>query len=413
MSIPRSTWALALACALSLWLAVIAIPNASAQTESILYSFNSKGAGDFPYSDLIMDSAGNLYGMTASGGEHDLGTAFELSPASGGGWTIKVLHAFGASSTDGGEPLSGLTMDSSGNLYGATAYGGTGNFGVIFQLRPNSNGTWSEKILHTFANNGKDGIYPGSNLTLDSAGNLYGTTWQGGTQNGGTVFELSPHAGSWEERVIYSFPNPDKSSSFVSNPVTFDSAGNLYGTTIIGGPSNDGFVFKLTPATSGPWTVKQLYAFTKTDSGPLTPLSGVILDSAGNLYGTTAQGGTGSVGTVYELSPATGGVYTEQIIWNFPSDCSTGCDPVSGLIIDSEGNLYGTGQSGGTNNGGTVFELSPSGATWIQTVLHNFGGSGDGTLPRAGLVRDSSGNLYGTTNDGGASAGGIAFEVNP
>jgi uncharacterized repeat protein (TIGR03803 family) len=394
--------------------AIFATPHALAQTESVLYNFTTAAVGDTPYSDLIMDSAGNLYGMTCSGGPHGLGTVFELTPVSGAGWTVKMLHAFGASSSDGAEPLSGLTMDASGNVYGATAYGGTENFGTIFQLRPNANGDWGEMILHNFTNNGKDGLYPGSNLTLDSAGNLYGTTWQGGTQNGGTVFELTPHSGNWAEKVIYSLPNPRKSSNFSSEPVTLDSAGNLYGTTIIGGPSNGGFVFKLTPTGTGHWTTKKLYAFGKTGSGPYTPLSGVIFDSAGNLYGTTAQGGISNTGTVYELSPSLDGTYTEQTIWEFPYNCPTGCDPVSGLIIDSAGNLYGTGQSGGTYNSGTVFELSPSAGAWTETVLHNFlGDSGDGLFPKAGLLRDSSGNLYGTTIDGGSHSVGVVFEVIP
>lgn len=414
MMIFRERPILVLAIALFMALTMTVLPNATAQTETVLYNFTSSGAGDSPYSDLIMDSAGNLYGMTCSGGAHDLGTVFELSPASGGGWTVKILHAFGATSTDGGEPLAGLTMDSTGNLYGATAYGGTGNFGVIFQLRPNANGGWSEKILHTFTNNGKDGLYPGSNLTLDSAGNLYGTTWQGGAHNGGTVFKLVPTtSGSWLEKILSSLPNPNNVSNFNSEPVIFDSAGNLYGTTLIGGPSNAGFVFELIPTTSGPWTAKQLYAFSKSGSGPYTPVSGVIFDSAGNLYGTTAQGGTGSTGTVYELSPSSGGTWTEQTIWNFPSTCSSGCDPVSGLIIDSAGNLYGTGQSGGTYNRGSVFELSPIAGGWTETELHDFGGPGDGSYPKDGLLRDSSGNLYGTTNSGGSKNEGTVFEVTP
>jgi uncharacterized repeat protein (TIGR03803 family) len=413
MSNTRRVISLRLTWTLCLLAGAIAAQAAGAQTESILYDFTGVGAGDTPYAGVIMDSAGNLYGITCSGGAHDLGTAFELSPETGGGWTVKVLHAFGGTSTDGGEALSGLTLDTAGNLYGATAYGGPENFGIVFQLRPNTNGSWSEKILHTFTNNGKDGLYPGSSLTFDSAGNLYGTTWEGGTQNGGTVFELSPHAGNYSEKILYSLPNPKKSDKFTSNPLTFDSAGNLYGVTSLGGPNNLGFVFKLTPSTSGPWTATQIYAFSETGSGPYSPLSGVVFDAAGNLYGTSELGGTFGNGTVYELLPATGGGWTEQVLLSFDSSCSTGCEPTSGVILDSAGNLYGAAQSGGPYNGGTVYELSPTGTTWTQTVLYNLGSGTDGKFPYATLWRDSSGNLYDTTRAGGTKSEGTVFEITP
>lgn len=388
--------------------------SAAAQTENILYNFaSSKGdvPGYYPWSDLVIDSDGNIYGMTSDGGVHGSGTVFELSPASGGGWTTKVLHAFGAF-PDGGEALSGPTMDSAGNLYGATAYGGSGNFGIIFQLVPNENGSWSEKILHTFVDNGKDGLLPTSDVTLDAAGNVYGTTSAGGAENAGIVFELSPHSGSWTEKVLYTLPNPQHSSN-ASQPVTFDSAGNLYGVTLVGGSANEGFVFELTPTASGPWKAREIYTFGDSGAAPNTPLSSVIFDAAGNLYGSTYRGGTGNVGVVYELSPTAGGGWSEQTIYSFPSACSTGCQPNGRLIFDPSGNLYGAALQGGQYERGGVFELSPSAGTWTENALHQFGGADDGIFPRAGLLRDSLGNLYGTTNEGGTDDGGILFEITP
>jgi uncharacterized repeat protein (TIGR03803 family) len=394
-------------------LALFAQP-ASAQTESVLYTFlNSSGVGGGPYTGLIADSAGNLYG--AARNDTQTGVAYELIPSSGGGWTLKILHEF--TTSDGGNPSTGFTMDTAGNLYGADLNGGNG-YGAIFELKQISTGAWKVKILYKFVNNGTDGHYPGATLTMDAAGNLYGTTQEGGLKNVGVVFELTPYAGGrgWSEKVLYSLPYKQKHWSDLNFPVTLDSAGNLYGVTNTGGAYDGGYVFKLSPTSKGPWTLTTLYSFGLYPPGPAAPWSGVVFDSAGNLYGVTAGGGTGGVGTVYQLSPSSssGGVWTERDIVEFPSSCSPTCKPESGITIDSAGNIFGTG-IGGAFSFGSAYEVSPNGdGTWTLTDLHDFGSGTDGAYPGSGVLLDLSGKLYGTTTEGGGTKGrGTVFEITP
>jgi uncharacterized repeat protein (TIGR03803 family) len=287
---------------------------------------------------------------------------FELSPKHGGGWTETVIHSFGNGS-DGTNPLGGVIFDGAGNLYGTTSAGGIHGGGTVFELSPKDGGGWTETVIHSFGN-GNDGVQPSyENLIFDAAGNLYGTTFEGGIHGVGTVFELSPRPSSgWTEVVLHSFNFNSSDGAGPEAGLIFDSNGNLYGTTAYGGihdscPENCGTVFELSPKTGG-WTEKILHSFGSGTDG-VNPVAALILDEAGNLYSTTAQGGIHTYGTVFEMLPKEGGGWTETVLHSFgnPND---GVAPLAGLIADEAGNLYGTTNSGGIhNNRGTVFEITP------------------------------------------------------
>jgi uncharacterized repeat protein (TIGR03803 family) len=395
--------------------------GAFAATERVLHSFDLSDGAE-PYSGLIFDSQGNLYGTSFTGGSgKGQGTVFELSPASGGNWTETVLHSFTGGS-DGGNPFAGVIFDAQGNIYGTTENGGTNGFGVVFKLIPESGGTWTETVLHSFTG-GTDGQYPDSLLVFDSAGNLYGTTFGGGAPSGlGTVFKLRPVGGNWKENVVHRF----KGGSDGAYPfgVVFDTAGNLYGATEQGGSSacenlGCGTVFKMTPNADGTWAEHVLHRL-KGGSGGEAPQDGPIRDLAGNLYGTTEFGGGSGCGglgcgTVFELSPLSDGSWKAQVIYRF--DDTDGARPFAGLALDAAEHLYGTTGYGGSGCGcGTVFELKPTGTggRWKENVLHRFNPKqGDGSEPSAGPILDAEGNVYGTTFGGGAYTFGVVFEVIP
>jgi len=415
-------------------------------TEKVLYSFGATSTdGGVPIAGLISDSAGNLYGTTEYGGTHSItyagvtspaGTVFELSPATGGGWTKKTLYNFGATSTDAAHPLAGLVLDSKGNLYGTTYQGGTWGLGTVFELSPATGGTWTEKVLHNFGGTLTDGEVPESNLILDSAGNLYGTTeaggaydtTYGGASNGfGTVFEMSPGTGgAWTEKVLYSFSYLSQTDGYYPMAgLVFDSKGNLYGTTSDGGTGQDleggGTVFELTPTGGGGYTEKVLYSFGGGSTNGYRVLGGVVLDAAGNIYGTATAGGNGFDldGTVFELSPVGGG-WAETVLHSFGAYETDGINPRAGLVFDAAGDLYGTTWGGGVNGYGTAFKLAAqTGGGWTESVVHSFNlSTTDGANPWAGLILDASGNLYGTTAFGGAHGptnngyvGGTVFEI--
>jgi uncharacterized repeat protein (TIGR03803 family) len=419
MTSKRNTPATRIPTASVLFLSVFAVLIAFATStpviaqETVLYNFSSNG-GD-PYAGLTFDASGNLYGTT------EFGTVFKLTPRAGGGWTEAVLYTFnGAGDAD---LYAGLILDASGNLYGTEYFGGTYGWGFVFELTPaKGGGTWTEKTLHSFSANGTDGTSPSAGLIFDTVGNLYGTTQSGGANGGGTVFELSPSDhGSWGEKILYNFIYNGTGAYEPVAGLIFDASGNLYGTTLQGGTygaGNDhtgGTVFELTPSADGSWTETVLYNFDESGSGPYGPGAVLVLDPAGNLYSTTPDGGTyNSSGTVFELSPQAGGSWTETTLHSFGNG-SDGLNPFDGLVLDASGNLYGTTWQGGAYGKGTAFELMPeAGGAWEEKVLYSFGGSGtDGKNPSGGLIFDASGNLYGTTQGGGAYGGGTVFEINP
>jgi uncharacterized repeat protein (TIGR03803 family) len=430
----RHTIGLALGWAIFVMAAVMTGTRADAQTEKVLYSFDDLGKGGYlPQSGLVLDPSGNLYGTTTFGGDLTLcggsgcGTVFELTKG-GGTWTMTVLHSFGGG-TDGAEPYAGLAFGASGNLYGTTEYGGSGTCsigsaagcGTVFELSPKAGGGWTEKILHSFNDNGTDGYDPAGGVTLDATGDLYGTTIYGGAGGFGTVFKLSPTAeGNWTEAILHGFTGGNDGRAPTASLI-FDASGDLYGTTYGGGSYQWGTVFELTPAAGGKWKESVLHSFNDNGSDGAGPFAGLIFDASGNLYSSTLYGGSEACsnsdgcGTVFELSPKGSGEWTEKILQSFTTY------PYAGVIVDAAGNLYGTtyegglGPCGGGGGCGTVFELSPEvGGGWTQRILHSFGViEGDGAYTFAGLTFDSSGNLYGTTWAGGAHNYGAVFEVSP
>ena len=323
-----------------------------------------------------------------------------------------MLYSFTGTTGDGLTPMSGLIFDDSGNLYGTTSNGGNPacfNYypcGTVFELSPSVNGTWKETVIHTFG--GGDGNVPFASLIFDKEGNLYGTTLGGGSASSGTVFKLMPGSRGWTESVLYSF-GTDAGNPYAS--LVFDKEGNLYGTT----PWN---VFKLTNGSNG-WTETVLYAFSVSDG--YNSRAPVIFDKEGSLYGTTLEGGIYSAGTVFKLTPGSGGVWTATVLHNFIGVNGDGAYPEAGLVFDNLGNLYGTTTVGGINGGacnglgcGTAFQLKPSaGGQWDERILHRFTGDVDGGQPYASFMLDAAGNLYGTTSSGGTADQGTVFEIKP
>jgi uncharacterized repeat protein (TIGR03803 family) len=367
-------------------------------TEKVLYSFQGGSDGEQPVAGLRFDSAGNLYGTASFGGLFSYGIVFELTPAASGEWTESILHAFG-SVNDGRSPTTPLVFDSVGNLYGTTEYGGSSSNGIVFELTPGSQQSWSETILHNFAGN-TDGSVPIGPLSFDGAGNLYGTTVSGGAPGGaGTVFELEPNGnGTWSERVLHSF-GATSTDGLNPNGVVFDSAGNLDGSTGGGGSAGYGTVFQLAAGSGWPETI--LYSFTGPSDGGYS--TAVILDSAGNIYGTSKYGGLAGVGAVFKLSLSSGSWKNKVIYW-FPG--GAGYDPRANLIADSAGNFYGTTGNGGLYQSGAIFKLSPkSGGGWTESLIYSFKGATDGAYPEGSLAFDAAGNLYGATGAGGTTAG--------
>jgi uncharacterized repeat protein (TIGR03803 family) len=387
--------------------------NSLAQTETVLHSFTGTD-GTGPVLGLVFDHAGNLYGVTTEGGASNNGTVFELSQGSNGTWSVTTLHSF-----DGGKggstPLGGLVFDNSGNLYGTTKLGGSAGFGLVFRLSK-SGSAWTETVMHNFSAGG-DGRYPSGNLVFDTAGNLYGTTQGGGAfsngteYSGGTAYQVSPKSGGgWTEKVMHSFGNGTDGVSPRAN-LTLDKAGNLFGTAIKGGTNNQGMVFELSPS-GGSWNETMVYSFNSSNgSDGWYPQGGLIFDKAGNLFGTTLFGGPGlGGGAIFELSPQTGGGWSETSIFGFFGPNRSPQFPFSNLAFDSAGNLYGTTLKWH----GSVFKLSPlGGGIWNETQIYNFDGS-HGSAPAIGaLVFDSSGNLYGATQNGGANEDGTVFKITP
>ena len=327
-------------------------------SETVLHAFNGKDGAN-PQGRLVWDSAGNLYGTTISGGYSGgtgLGVVFRLSPGSDGKWNETVLHRF--TLVDGSFPYAGLIIDSAGNLYGTTLSGGSARWGTVFEISPALDGTWKYKVLHSFT--GRDGAQPAGSLVFDSKGNLYGTTSFSQSNSGewGTVFELSPTSGGqWKETVLHTFHSTGRREKQGYSPRTeliFDAAGNLYGTTNEGGMLG-GVVFELSSGSNGKWKEKVLHSFTGEDG--YNPSSGLSFDTAGNLYGTTQLGGKWDLGVVFELTPSSGGIWKENVLHRFTGLRDGGLS-TGGLLLDLRDNLYGTTVGGGTHHQGVVFEIT-------------------------------------------------------
>jgi len=382
----------------------------------VLFSFtNLKGA--FPYAGLIADDSGNLYGATTGGGANGSGVVFELSPPAAGDkhWSETVLRSF--NQTHGNNAVGDVIADGAGNFYGTTVHGGANDQGVVFELSPPKGGrkAWTETVLRSFG--GPDGEAPEAGLITDGAGNLYGTTSRGGAVGDGVVFELSPPKTgkkTWTETVLQSFRGADGQGPYGS--LLADGAGNLYGATQFGGANGGGVVFELSPPAGGrtAWTETVLKNFAGGRHG-YSSNGGLVSDAAGNLYGTAAEDGANGDGVVFELSPPGVGKksWSETVLQSF--DGPDGSRPAAGLILDGAGNLFGTTQEGGASGVGVVFELSPPKVgrkAWTETVLQSFNGT-NGEYPAAGLIADGAGAFYGVTENGGSNGCGVVFKLTP
>lgn len=387
---------------------------ALAGRESLIELFNGKDGGQST-ANLIRDAAGNFYGTATSGGAGNSGVVFELSPQTGGKWKKRVIFSFDGFK-GGKSPFAGLTFDANGNLYGTTADGGdpacsasVGSCGIVFELA-RSGSKWKETVLHAF--DGNDGAYPVSGVTLDKSGDVFGATEQGGGTTSycgggcGVAYELTRNTkGKWNESVLHIFnPFQPPDGQFPESRLIMDAKGNLFGTTFEGeGPTTSGCVYELTPGSNGKWTETVIAGFTPgASSNGQFPSGDLLIDSHGDLLGTTSEGGayvSESGGVIYMLAA---GTWSEHVIFSF-NDLSEGLEPQGGVILDSAGNMYGTTEFGGslgcpnaTTGCGNVFKLT-KGGTESSVALN----AADGYHPVAGLAFDAKGNLYGTTRDGG------------
>jgi uncharacterized repeat protein (TIGR03803 family) len=384
------------------------VTEASAGTLKVLHNFN--GTDGSQPAGVVLDASGNLYGVATLGGIRGFGLAFELTPTASGHWNEKALIQF--NKTTGMYP-NPMVFDSVGNLYGTLKRINPHGTGAVFELSPTTDGQWDEKILNIMDNS--EGADLPWSVTFDASGNIFSMADSGGKHDGGTIFELSPTTdGNWQETTLESFTLKD--GAYPAGNAVFDAAGNLYGATELGGDFNAGTVFELSPSPGGTWTYTVLYSFTGKADG-YDPSSSVIFDAAGNLYGTTIEGGAFGDGTVFELSPNPDGTWTETVLYSFQGGLDGSFPSSSTLTFDKAGNLYGEAFGGGNDRCpggcGVVFELSPTGGgSWTESVPGWFNGT-DGWSPWQSLVFDADGNLYGTTQDGGAYGDGVVFELKP
>jgi len=391
---------------------LVLAPDAGAQSKyKILHGFAGGQDGGYPEASLILDRAANLYGTTNGGtGSGDYGTVLKLTPNSDGSRTETVLYNF-TGGNDGAQPAAGLIFDQAGNLYGTASQGGLYSNGVVYQLTPSKTG-YTESVLYSFAG-GHDGATPLCTLIFDSSGNLYGTTNSSGAYGYGTVFELTPHSdGKWTIKTLYDFVGGEAGGSPDSGLV-LDTQGNLYGITTQGGDDNVGVVYRLKPSNFF-WTISVLHSFTGGNDGGRPQRGSLIFDNSGNLYGTTLSGGHYQYGTVFKLTP-TAAKWKETVLHNFAN--RDGAFPSGTLVFSPEGDIYGTTQAGGDltcqrNNGcGVVFKLSlNSNGEWHESVLHRFLDL-PGAGPVAGVIFDATGNLYGTTSSFSQDFFGAVFEI--
>jgi uncharacterized repeat protein (TIGR03803 family) len=382
----------------------------------VIYSFGGGADGEYSSTDLIMDSAGNLYGTTVQGGKGG-GTAFQLTP-SATGWKHHVLYQF-TGGADGGEPYGGLTLDTWGNLYGTAVVGGTGGScvesgcGVVFKISK-SGGKWSQSVIYNFTG-GKDGYGPGGGLTLGHDGSLFGMTPTGGAKALGVVFQLRPGPGSgaWILTVIHTFTGGKDGATGSAGRLLLDRVGALWGVATVGGTHGKGVAFKLSAGPSGSWKLRPIYQFKgQPDAG--FPYGGLVADPSGNLYGTTYYDGANNLGAVYQLSHHPGAPWTEQVLYSFKGG-SDGEKSISTLARDAAGNLYGTTSEGGAGGCGcgVIFKVAPSPSGWTESVAYRFRNSPDGAFAYNGMVADGAGNYYGATVHGGSGGDGVIYKFTP
>jgi uncharacterized repeat protein (TIGR03803 family) len=377
----------------------------------VVHNFTGGNDGGVPFNGFTVAESGGgsshisaplpgrttFYGTASSGGASNYGIVFSMNTSG----EETVLHNF-SGGTDGATPYGNLAIDKSGNLYGTTTAGGASGVGTVFEVSGST-----ETVLYSFSG-GTDGADPVAGLIQDGTGNLYGTTSQGGANGNGTVFELAApktKGDNWTESVLYSFGTGSDGSDPVGG-LSFDSSGNLYGTTSAGGAYGFGTVFQLVPGAS--WTENILYNFQNANDGAV-PYAGLVSDKAGNFYGAATEGGANGGGTVFELTSSKGN-WTFNVLYSEPGWGISGS--FRNVVLDASGNLYATTHCDGAYNSGTVYELTPSGGTWTYTLLYTFTGGTDGLYSVSNLVLNQ-GKLYGTTLYGGANGNGVVYEVTP
>jgi uncharacterized repeat protein (TIGR03803 family) len=394
--LPRFLSPLRLVLVIAVLLSIVTLPRTQAQTFSVIHNFTGSDGGN-PLNGLFLNSKGAMYGTTSTGGAYGSGVVFRVAPK--GAETLLYTFTGGA---DGGSPQSFLIEDTAGNLYGTTNSGGASGAGTVFKI----SGT-KETVLYSFGAQSNDGSTPEAGLVMDASGNLYGTTTQGGLHSGGTVFKLVPaESGSWTENILYNFGNGTDGATPVAG-VTFDASGNLYGTTSAGGAHGYGRVFELSAANS--WAETVIHDFANQDDGA-TPYAGLVAGPSGVFYGAATDGGSNGGGTVFELTPS-GGSWNFSVIYSVPGWGISGT--FRNVLVDSKGTIYGTTHCDGADTMGTVYQLVPSGGSWNYTLLYTFdNATTDGYYVFSNLVlRD--GKLYGTASTGGSDNGGVIFEVTP
>jgi uncharacterized repeat protein (TIGR03803 family) len=387
-----------------------AVAAGAGGTVNVIYSFAGDEDGEYADTDLETDGAGNIYGTTVLGGDFGSGTVFQLSPTSDG-WVHNVLYSF-TGSADGGEPYKGVTLDRHGNLYGTAVTGGSGSCeggcGVVYKLT-NSNGNWTQTVIHAFTG-GDDGSGPGARVTVDRSGNVYGMTPTAGANGLGTIYKIHPHRGAWEFQVIHTFTGGADGSSGSAGRMVLRH-GRLFGAATTGGNYASGVVFELTPTPVGEWDFRTLYSFRGQPDGSF-PYGALLHTASGKVYGTTYYGGMNGIGTVYELSPRPVGEWDERVLYSFQTG-NDGNSPISNLVFDQAGNLFGTTSEGGSGSG-TIFKLAPIGGDqWVENVAHPFEGPPDGAFPYNGMVVDRMGHYYGATVHGGQDGEGAVYEFVP
>ena len=374
---------------------------AQAQTFQVIHTFTGPD-GAIPKAGVTLDRGGKIYGTTYAGHEGTgWGGVFQMRQHNGV-WIFGTLQIFD------GQPLDRVVFGPNGTLYGTSPSNLVSyHDGYIFNLRPPLNVcttvmcNWNATVLYGFSGGGDGATPKGAALVFDHAGNMYGTTTAGGSGNG-VVYQLTP---AGVQTPLYAFGgSPDGATPY--SGVIFDNAGNIYGVTTAGGASGNGAVYELSP-NGGGYSEQVIYSFTGGNDGS-NPIGGLVVDNAGNLYGTTATGGTGGGGTVFELSP-NGSNWNYSLLYSFSGGAS--CGPWAELTFDSASNLYGTTQCDGATGNGNVFKLTNSGGSFSYSSIYDFSGGNDGKRPYSTVAFDAAGNMYGTTSLGGANLSGVVWEI--
>jgi len=376
-------------------------------TQGVVYAFTGGVDGGDAATSVTFDTAGHAYVTAVTGGADGCGTVDRLTPGRGP-WSSHTLWTF-TCGADGKNPYGGVTLDAAGNVYGTTVAGGNGGAcagdgcGVVYRIGLRG----GERVLYDFKG-GRDGFGPGGPVVFDAHGDLFGATPDGGLHGDGVVYELTPRPyGPWRLHVVHAFRGLDDGSSGFLGRLHIDGVGDIFGVAELGGAHQAGTVFEVIPGTNGTWTFVPLHEFVGTPDGAF-PYGGVIADPRGDLFGTTYYGGTTGNGAVFELRRHPDGKYDEHVLYGFANG-SDGANPTSALAFDPAGDIFGTTSAGGGSCGcGTIFKIDA--VTGMESVVHSFGSSsGDGQYPYYGLTPDARGELFTSTVQGGTYGQGVIY----